>query len=154
MKPEGHAPAPTRNALSVAAFAVAALAIVELFLIRHLFARSPILVAVQVGAVALMVWSRLTFGARSFHAAASTSAGGLVTSGPYRYWRHPIYASIIYFVWAGEVASPTARSLAAAAVVTLALVGRMLLEESFLRTTYPEYRDYTRRAKRLVPFLF
>jgi len=66
--------------------------LVWLILIHHLFGSHPVLIGVQVATVLLMPWARKTFGIRSFHASASTSEGGLVTSGPYRYWRHPIYA--------------------------------------------------------------
>ena len=52
---------------------------------QEIFARSPVAMAVQAGAVALMIAARITFGRRSFHAAANPTAGGLVTSGPYRF---------------------------------------------------------------------
>ena len=108
----------------------------------------------QLLAIALMVWARLTFGMRSFHATANPTAGGLVTAGPYRYWRHPIYASIIYFVWAGQVQAPGAIPLALAATVSLGLGARMLLEERFLTRAYPEYPQYAKTAKRLIPFVY
>lgn len=142
-----------KNVLSVLAFVVAAAALVVLVFIHHLFASNPFLIAVQVAAALLMIWARKTFGFRSFHAAASTSEGGLVTTGPYRYWRHPIYASIIYFVWAGQVEAPTTLSLSMAAVVTIGLLVRMLIEEHFLMETYPEYSEYAKRAKRLIPYV-
>jgi protein-S-isoprenylcysteine O-methyltransferase Ste14 len=141
------------NTLSLFALAVAAAGLAALVWMRRLFATSPILIGVQVAAVMLMLWARMTFGARSFHAAASTSEGGLVTNGPYRFLRHPIYASIIYFVWAGQLQSSTGGSLAAAGVVSAGLVARMLLEERFLRAAYPEYENYARRAKRVIPFV-
>lgn len=141
------------NTLSLFALAVAAAGLAALVWMRRLFATSPILIGVQVAAVMLMLWARMTFGARSFHAAASTSEGGLVTNGPYRFLRHPIYASIIYFVWAGQVQAPTGQSLAAAALVTAGLAARMLLEERFLRTAYPDYAEYARRTKRVIPFI-
>jgi protein-S-isoprenylcysteine O-methyltransferase Ste14 len=143
-----------KNLLSLAAFAVAVIGLVVLVLIRHLFATQPVLIGVQVGAVLLLLWARLTFGLRSFHATASTTEGGLVTTGPYRFWRHPIYAAILYFTWAGQVQSPSALALAAAVAVTLGLLGRMLLEERFLRAAYPEYAEYSRRTKRVIPFVF
>lgn len=143
-----------KNLFSVIGFLVAAGALVGLVYLRHLFATHPVLIAVQVGAVLLMLWARKTFGLRSFHAAASPSEGELVTTGPYRYWRHPIYASIIYFVWAGQVQAPAALPLALAGAATLGLLARMLIEERFLAGAYPEYPQYARRAKRLIPFVF
>ncbi|HKI85480.1 MAG TPA: methyltransferase [Thermoanaerobaculia bacterium] len=143
-----------KNFFSILGFLLAAAALVALFYLHHLFAHSPYLLGLQIGAVVLMIWARVTFGLRSFHAAASTSKGELVTRGPYRYWRHPIYASIIYFVWVGQIEKPTAISLALAAVVTLGLFSRMLIEERFLTEAYPEYTEYKRFAKRLIPFVF
>lgn len=143
-----------KNVLSITGFVVAVAGLVTLVVLHHLFAGNPLLIAVQVAAFLLMLWARKTFGLRSFHAAASTSEGGLVTTGPYRYWRHPIYASIIYFVWAGQVEAPAVLPLALAVAVTLGLLARMLIEERFLTVAYPEYTQYARRAKRLVPFVF
>lgn len=142
-----------RRTLSLLAFGLAVAGLVALVLLRHLFATHPALLAVQGAAVLLMIWARITFGLRSFHAGANPSEGGLVTHGPYRFWRHPIYASILYFVWAGQVEAPAAPALIAAAAVTAGLVARMLIEERFLREAYPEYGEYARRAKRLIPFV-
>ena len=143
-----------RKTLSLCGYVVAAVGMLSLFAIHHLLATSHMLLVVQACAVLLMLWARVTFGRRSFHATANTTTGGLVTTGPYRYWRHPIYASIIYFVWAGQVEMPTIVSVSLALAVTAGLVVRMVLEEQFLVTAYPEYVEYMRRAKRLVPFVF
>ena len=142
-----------KNFLSLLGLLLAAAAMAGLLSVHHLFAKSSYLLAVQVAAALLMIWARATFGLRSFHAAASTSEGDLVTTGPYRYWRHPIYASIIYFVWAGQVQAPGAIPLALAATVSLGLFLRMLVEERFLTQTYPEYPKYAKRTKRLIPFV-
>lgn len=143
-----------RKALSLCGFLVAAAAIVGLFAIQHLLANAPTLLVIQACAVLLMLWARATFGLRSFHPTADTTEGGLVSTGPYRYWRHPIYASIIYFVWTGQVEAPTRLSVALALLVTAGLALRMVLEEQFLVAAYPEYSGYMRHAKRLVPFIF
>lgn len=144
----------SRNALSLLAFSAVVAGIAGLILTHHILAAHPLLLAVQVGAVLLMLWARKTMGLRSFHAAAGTSEGGLVTRGPFRYWRHPIYAAVTYFVWVAQIEQPTAVGLALAAVVTLGLLVRMRLEEASLTETYPEYPQYAQRAKRFVPFLF
>src|SRR5512140_2240697 len=91
---------------SIVATAVLPAAILGLFVRHALFAIHPGLMLVQVLAVILVIWARLTFGMRSFHFAANPTDGGLVTSGPYRFVRHPIYAAILFFVWAG-IASRT-----------------------------------------------
>ncbi|HKH48881.1 MAG TPA: methyltransferase [Thermoanaerobaculia bacterium] len=138
---------------SVLAFAGAVVGVAFLALRQALFATHPLGIAVQVLAFALMVWARITFGRRSFHAAADPTTGGLVTHGPYRYWRHPIYAAILYFVWAGVPSHLSLEAVAAAGLVTLGLVTRMLLEERLLRREYPGYEVYARQTSRVVPFV-
>jgi protein-S-isoprenylcysteine O-methyltransferase Ste14 len=111
----------------------------------------------QLLAIALMVWARLTFGMRSFHATANPTAGGLVTAGPYRYWRHPIYAAVLLFTWSGVLGrgvSPTVIDLSLAAGATLMTAVRIHAEEQLLRASMPEYASYALRTKRLIPFVF
>src|SRR5258706_14047048 len=75
-----------------------------LLLTRSLFSSSPIVIALQVLALLLFLWARITFGRRSFHVVADPTAGGLVTDGPYRFIRHPIYAAFCLFISAGVAA--------------------------------------------------
>jgi len=65
-----------------------------LLAMRNLFSSSPLIISVQVVAFLLFLWARITFGRRSYHVVANPTDGGLVTSGPYRYVRHPIYAAM------------------------------------------------------------
>jgi len=104
-----------------------------------------------------MVWARLTFGLRSFHAAANPTEGGLVTSGPYRYVRNPIYTAAMVFVWTGVLTQghvPSLMSVFLAVVATLMTFVRILSEEKLLRVTFSDYAAYAARTKRLVPFVF
>ncbi|HEX9943729.1 MAG TPA: isoprenylcysteine carboxylmethyltransferase family protein [Thermoanaerobaculia bacterium] len=144
-----------RNAkrLSAPVFAVLLLAIAGLIYTGSLLGRGPVTIGLQVAAVLLMVWARITFGVRSFHYAANPTEGGLVTAGPYRYVRHPIYAAILLFLWAGIAANPSATSVALGLVATAMLFLRMLFEETLVRQRYPEYDAYAHRTKRVVPFL-
>lgn len=141
------------KSLSVAAFALMVLGIAGLFRAHALFAHRVPLIAVQVAAVALMIAARITFGRRSFHAAANPTAGGLVTTGPYAFLRHPIYAAVIYFAWAGALDTPSRLSIACAVLILAGAIVRMLSEERLLVARYPLYRDYMRRVKRVVPFV-
>jgi len=56
-----------------------------LLLARAMVSSSPTVIALQVVALLIFAWARLTFGRRSYHVAANPTEGGLVTSGPYRY---------------------------------------------------------------------
>jgi protein-S-isoprenylcysteine O-methyltransferase Ste14 len=138
---------------SLAGFLLAVAGIVALVETRQLFSPAPAVVTIQVAAFALMLWARVTFGRRSFHAGANPTDGGLVTTGPYRLLRHPIYAAILWFVWAGAMAHRSASAIGWGALVTLGLGVRMALEERLLVRRYPEYAAYAARTRRVVPFL-
>jgi protein-S-isoprenylcysteine O-methyltransferase Ste14 len=138
---------------SILAFALMVVGIVWLYRAHQLFSRSPVVIAVQLAAVLLMIWARITFGGRSFHAAANPTAGGIVTSGPYAYIRHPIYAAALYFTWTPALRYHTVAGFAAAGLIAIGGIMRMLSEERLLVERYPEYRDYMRRVKRVVPFV-
>jgi protein-S-isoprenylcysteine O-methyltransferase Ste14 len=126
---------------SVAAFILMIAGIVPMAMRGELFARSSLLIAWQVVAILLMLWARVTFGRRSFHAAANPTAGGLVTTGPYRYLRHPIYAAVLYFVWGGALDHRTLTAVACAAAVSVGAGIRMVAEEHLLAGSYPAYRE-------------
>jgi protein-S-isoprenylcysteine O-methyltransferase Ste14 len=138
---------------SLAATAVLVVAVVTLLARHALFGHGGVSIAVQIAAGALMLWARLTFGGRSFHASANPTAGGVVTTGPYRFFRHPIYAATLYFVWAGVLSHAGVFNTVLAAVATAMVAVRIAAEERLLRARYPEYASYAATTKRLVPFL-
>ncbi|MGB8078630.1 MAG: isoprenylcysteine carboxylmethyltransferase family protein, partial [Gallionella sp.] len=100
------------------------------------------------------VWARLTFGQRSMQAAADPSAGGLVRTGPYRYIRHPIYTAACLFGWAGILAHWSPTNVMLGVLLIGGAIARMLCEERLIIEVYPEYRDYARATKRMVPYIF
>jgi len=140
--------------ISFVAFLGAAACLVWLALQKVLLGTGPVTIGMQVLAVLLMIWARLTFGLRSFHAAANPTSGGLVTRGPYRWLRHPIYSAVLYFVWAGLAAHPSRNNILVALLASALLGVRMLGEERLLLEKYPEYAEYARHTARVLPFIF
>lgn len=139
--------------LSVLALFVLVAALAYLVSQRQLFG-GPVTTAVQVLAALLMIWARITFGLRSFHAAANPTEGGLVTTGPYRYMRHPIYAAILLFFGAAIAAHPSWINAGLGLIMCGALLVRMLSEERLVTERYPEYAEYARHTKRVLPGVF
>ncbi len=129
-------------------------ALLGLWWIQALFSPHPIIIALQLAAVLLMLWARVTFGLRSFHAAANPTAGGLVTRGPYHFIRHPIYASICLFVWAAVLGHFSLLAVSLGVLATLGALARLFCEEHLLERQYPEYRAYALRTRRLLPGLW
>ncbi len=133
-------------------FMVGSLAI--LIFAHHLLSRSWPGILCQIAAVLLMIWARIIFGKRSFHLSAETTPGGLVTQGPYAVIRHPIYAAVLLFAFAGMAGHFSGLILFSAIMLLAGVFLRIWSEEQFLLETYPEYRGYRMRTKRVIPFLF
>jgi protein-S-isoprenylcysteine O-methyltransferase Ste14 len=139
---------------SRAGLVLAVLALVVLVIRGSILADHVVTILVQVLAALLMVWARVTFGRRSFHATADPTEGGLVTSGPYHYLRHPIYAAVCYFLWAGVLSHLSVWDVQVGLVATFGLLLRIFAEERLVTERYPEYAAYAGRTKRIIPFVW
>jgi protein-S-isoprenylcysteine O-methyltransferase Ste14 len=78
----------------------------------------------------------------------------LVTSGIYRYIRHPMYASVILFCAAFLATNPVWINCLVFGILLVNLWLKLRHEERLLSERYPEYRDYQQRTKLLVPFIY
>jgi protein-S-isoprenylcysteine O-methyltransferase Ste14 len=139
---------------SLTAFGVILIGATYLYFKNYIIANNLISAILQVGAIALMFWARLTFGMRSFNATANATEGKLVTHGPYRWFRHPIYAALIYFFVGVALSYPFIDAILAIFLIILCLFSRMFLEEKSLLETYEEYADYCKSTKRVIPYVF
>ena len=79
------------------------------------------------------------------------SSGHLVTGGPYRHMRHPMYTALLLFCAAEATAYQDPWKLAACALMAMVLWSKSALEERALCERYPEYVAYAARVKRFVP---
>ncbi len=79
----------------------------------------------------------------------------VVTSGPYRYVRHPMYAGVAVQTIAAPLLLGSAWALLPAGVVIVLLVVRTAFEDRMLRAELAGYADYARRTRyRLIPGLW
>jgi protein-S-isoprenylcysteine O-methyltransferase Ste14 len=143
----------TEMAISILGFIVTIATIIVLGTRDALFGESLLPVGIQILAVSLMIWARATFGGRSFHPAGNPTEGGLVTSGPYRFLRHPIYAAVLYFTWAGVLSHASIMNVGLGICAIGGSAMRMVVEENLLARRYPEYEAYANRTARVFPFL-
>lgn len=78
----------------------------------------------------------------------------LVTSGIYRYIRHPLYGSLLYLAWGAFLKDISFVSALLVLIASVGLLGTMLAEEQeCLQVFGEEYRSYMKHTKRVVPFL-
>jgi protein-S-isoprenylcysteine O-methyltransferase Ste14 len=79
----------------------------------------------------------------------------LVQTGPYRLIRHPIYTAVIGIHFGTGLISGRLQGPIAVAMITLAYLRKLKIEESLLRTEFgASYDDYRRRSWALVPWVY
>ena len=143
----------TARTISLMALGIAFVGIIIFIQKAFIISKNPVTIFIQLCSIALMIWARITFGWRSFHAGANTTEGKLVTKGPYRWLRHPIYAALIYFFGACVISYPTSVAIGAYALIIIGLFTRMIMEEKALVATYRDYTEYSQRTKRIIPYI-
>ena len=82
------------------------------------------------------------------------ASGSLVTSGPYRYVRNPMYSALLLFAAAEVVAYADIWKIACWLALALVLVAKAMLEERGLRARHAGYAEYAKRVRRFIPGLF
>jgi len=79
----------------------------------------------------------------------------LVTEGAYRYIRHPLYSSLLFLAWGAFFKHPSRAGISLAVIATFFLAMTAKIEEvENIRFFGDEYRQYMKRTKMFVPFLF
>ncbi len=129
------------------------IAVVYLLINKFLIAENIVGITIQILSVALMIWARFTLGGRSFHLFSNPTEGELVTSGPYKYFRHPIYAAVFYFTWTGVIFHISLLTFAFGILASIGAGIRIYSEEKLLKEKYPNYSEYSEKTKRIIPFI-
>ena len=78
----------------------------------------------------------------------------LITSGPYRWVRHPMYLSLLLFMLGAALYNNGLINQLSLLGLVIALIGKMNKEEAYLRQQFDAYADYCSRSKRLIPYLY
>jgi protein-S-isoprenylcysteine O-methyltransferase Ste14 len=82
------------------------------------------------------------------------SGGRLATGGPYRYVRHPMYLAVMLAMLGFCLGYATPWRWAALAALWIVLAIKSGIEEEALAARYPDYADYARKRKRIVPYIW
>lgn len=109
-------------------------------------------VALCIAGLLFSVWARVALGRNWGMPMTQHDDPELVTSGPYRFVRHPIYTGLDAMMIGTALVHPLAALPCALMVAYTAFSARR--EERDMEQRFPAaYPDYKRRSKMLVPFL-
>ncbi|HXD48309.1 MAG TPA: isoprenylcysteine carboxylmethyltransferase family protein [Gemmatimonadaceae bacterium] len=109
----------------------------------------------MIAALAFTLWARVVL-AGNWSARLELKQGHeLVTRGPYRYARHPIYTGMLVMIAATAVYTGSVAWLIVLVGAFCFVLAESRLEEGLMMRVFPnEYPAYRARVKRLVPFVF
>jgi protein-S-isoprenylcysteine O-methyltransferase Ste14 len=145
--------APQRPSRDPVAFAACAVAIAAVIAFTGPSPSTPegVVLAGDLAALAFCVWLLVSvlFLGRCF--GVLPEARGLVTRGPYRLVRHPVYLGEIGACAGLALAAPSPFNAGVLAALIIAQTVRMRLEERALAQAFPDYADYASRTPRLIP---
>ncbi len=78
----------------------------------------------------------------------------LVTTGPYRILRHPMYTSVLLITASFIAEVPSLLLFTFWFILLSALIGKVQIEEKLLPQHLPDYTEYQKRTWKLIPFIF
>ena len=109
--------------------------------------------AVFFAGLALAVWARVYLGRNWGMPMTQRAEPELVTAGPYRRVRHPIYSGILLAV-IGTAIAVSVYWLVATALIGAYFIYSATVEERFIASQFPgTYPEYKRSTKMLIPFI-
>jgi protein-S-isoprenylcysteine O-methyltransferase Ste14 len=111
--------------------------------------------ALVLGGLFVAYWARLHLG-RNWSGVVMVKEGHtLITSGPYRWVRHPIYAGMTVALVGTALASGAPYGFLGLVLILFGFLVRVRLEEALMRETFPaDYAEYTRHTARLIPGIY
>lgn len=128
-------------------------------LTRRFLPASPWLIysglAIQAAFTLLAIWGLRHLGSNWSGEVRIASGHQLVTSGPYRFVRHPIYTAVLGMYVGTILVSGEIHALVAIVVVILAYWRKIRMEERALRETFGDaFQEYRRGTWAWVPLIY
>ena len=119
-----------------------------------ILASSWIFLGLELLGLALGLWALVVMNLRNLHVLPEVyPESTLVTHGPYRYIRHPMYSTLLLVTLALVLDAFSPERLLMWMLLFGDLWIKLRYEEQLLTHHFQDYQDYQRRTKRLIPFL-
>lgn len=80
--------------------------------------------------------------------------GVLISTGVYKYIRHPMYSSVLIIMAGVTILYPFTFEYVLYALLVFTLFIKLHYEESLWRCENPEYLEYCKSSKKIIPFIY
>ncbi|HEV2327575.1 MAG TPA: isoprenylcysteine carboxylmethyltransferase family protein [Verrucomicrobiae bacterium] len=101
----------------------------------------------------ITIWSRWTLAGYWSSDVRFKQGHELVKTGPYRFVRHPIYTGILVMCLAPAIQFGRLHHWLGTLIIGIGLWIKLKQEETVMLQHFPEYSEYQKRVKALVPFV-
>jgi protein-S-isoprenylcysteine O-methyltransferase Ste14 len=108
---------------------------------------------VCVAGLVIAIWARWTLGSNWSSNVTFKEGHQLVKTGPYRFVRHPIYTGALVMCSAQGIQFGRLHFWLGWLIVFIGLWIKLKQEESVMLRHFPEYADYRKQVKAIVPFV-
>ena len=129
--------------------------LVCLFVINGLLLKDPILMSIQLLGVVVGFWALYEMRKSKMNIAPNVRKGSiLITSGPYRIVRNPMYLALLFFFLPTLWVNQSFQNILILSIFIANLIVKLLYEEKLLREKFGSYMSYKEKTWRLIPFVF
>jgi len=115
-----------------------------------------VLLIFQVIGLAIGLWGIIAMKIGNFNVQPEVKSHAMmVTSGPYKIIRNPMYTGLLLFFGISVLANFSFLRLVVLLILTLVLILKIFMEEGFLKQKFGDvYTTYKKKTFRLIPFVF
>lgn len=118
-------------------------------------ATEPFLIAVQLTGFALGLWAIFVMSRSKLNITPVPLKGAfLITNGPYRLIRHPMYTSVILILFPILVGNYSWTNILVFGILLINMIVKLHFEEKLLLAKFPDYKEVISNTWRLVPWIY